>query len=92
MKRMLTIAMTLLVLGGCSSWHNSNIVDPADRNKVLARDKAFCEARAAQRVPIGAETDGAPIEPTTYSAEFSANYAQTNTFNKCMTGRGWYKK
>ncbi|MBI9109794.1 hypothetical protein [Maridesulfovibrio ferrireducens] len=92
MKRLLTVIATLLILGGCSSWHNSNIVDPAQRNKILAKDKAFCRQRAAQQVPIGAETDGAPPEPTTYQAEFSGNYAQANTFEKCMTGRGWYKK
>ncbi len=92
MKRLLLIGATLLVLGGCSSWHNSNIVDPADRNKVLARDKANCEKHAAQRVPIGAETDGAPVEPTTYEAQFSENYSQVSTFDKCMKARGWYKK
>lgn len=92
MKKLLTAIAMLLMLVGCSKWQNHNLVDPAQRNEILAQDKAFCEQQAAEIDPIGAETDDAPPEPTTYEAEFSENYSQANTFEKCMNERGWHKK
>ena len=92
MKKILMFIAVLMIVGGCSKWQNPNLVDPAQRNKILAQDKAFCNQQSAEMDPIGAETDDAPPEPTTYEAEFSENYSQANTFEKCMKQRGWHKK
>lgn len=92
MKKILLLVATMAVLGGCSSWHNPNIVDQSKVDEILAQDKAFCTKQTEQNVPIGAQTDGAPPEPTTYEAEFSEDYASAVTFEQCMKNRGWTKK
>ncbi|WP_419780827.1 hypothetical protein [Maridesulfovibrio sp.] len=92
MKKIVLLTAALLMLGGCSSWHNPNIADPAKEKEIFDRDREFCENYNAQNVPVGAQTDGEPPEPTTYEAEFSENYAYESTFEKCMKGRGWMKK
>ena len=91
MKRMILVMALVAVLGGCSSWHNPNIADPSQVDEILARDKQFCTRMTEQNVPVGAQTDGAPPEPTTYEAEFSENYASAVTFDECMKNRGWVK-
>ncbi|WP_320170864.1 hypothetical protein [Maridesulfovibrio sp.] len=91
MIRMILLAAVLVVLGGCSSWHNPNIVDQDEAKKILARDTDFCNRMTGQQVPIKAETDDAPPEPTTYEAEFSEDYASAVTFDQCMQKRGWVK-
>lgn len=92
MKKLILLFATMAIIGGCGSWHNSNIVDQSKADEILARDKAFCKKMTEQEVPIGAQTDGAPPEPTTYEAEFSENYASAKTFDGCMKARGWIKK
>ncbi|CCO22443.1 hypothetical protein [Maridesulfovibrio hydrothermalis] len=92
MKKTILVALTLACISGCSSWHNSSIADQSKAAEILARDKAFCNQQNRQNVPVGAETDGAPPEPTTYEAEFSENYASVNYFERCMKERGWEKK
>lgn len=92
MKKLILAVTALICLGGCSSWHNPNIVDQAEADKILARDKTFCSQMTEQEVPIGAQTDGTPPEPTTYEAEFSEDYSSAVTFEECMKRRGWIKK
>ncbi len=92
MKKIILLAAIMTILGGCGSWHNSNIVDQSKADEILARDKAFCNNLTKQEVPIGAQTDGAPPEPTTYEAEFSEDYSSAKTFDGCMKARGWTKK
>ncbi|WP_421900378.1 hypothetical protein [Maridesulfovibrio sp.] len=92
MKKILLLTAALLMLGGCGSWHNPNISDPAKEKEIFKRDQEFCENQNQQNVPVGAQTDDAPPEPTTYEAEFSENYAYETTFEECMKRRGWIKK
>lgn len=92
MKKMLPALALILLLSGCSSWHNPNIADQSKADEILNRDRDFCTRMTEQNVPVGAQTDGAPPEPTTYEAEFSENYASAVTFDECMKKRGWVKK
>ncbi|WP_027723256.1 hypothetical protein [Maridesulfovibrio zosterae] len=91
MKKMILLFATMAIFGGCGSWHNPNIVDPSKEKEILAQDKDFCTKLTKQNVPVGAQTDGAPPEPTTYEAVFSDDYASAKTFDECMKGRGWQK-
>ncbi|WP_320007527.1 membrane lipoprotein lipid attachment site-containing protein [Maridesulfovibrio sp.] len=92
MKKIILITTALMMLGGCASWHNPDISDPAKEKEVFKRDSEFCDKLDNQNVPVGAQTDGEPPEPTTYEAEFSENYTYESTFEKCMKERGWIKK
>ena len=92
MKKTILLTAALLLLGGCGSWHNPNLTDPAKEKEVFKRDREYCQKYTQQNVPVGAQTDGEPREPTTYEAEFSENYAYENSFEKCMKRHGWVKK
>ena len=92
MKRLVLVLAATAILGGCGSWHNPNIADPAKEKAIFKQDEAFCTKQVKQNVPVGAQTNGAPPEPTTYEAEFSENYASSLTFDQCMKRRGWTKK
>lgn len=92
MKKMMLLTLLLFMLGGCAKWQNQNLVNPAERDKVLAKDIAYCNKLVSKAVPIGASTDGQPPEPTTYEANFSENYTSANVFERCMNDRGWTKK
>jgi hypothetical protein len=92
MKRLILLSAALLMLGGCGSWHNPNITDPAKEKEIFKIDRDFCDNQNNQNVPVGAQTDDEPREPTTYEAKFSENYSYETTFEKCMKNRGWIKK
>lgn len=92
MEKILLFTAALLLLGGCSSWHNPDIADPVKEKEIFEHDRIFCENQNRKNVPVDAQTDGAPPEPTTYEAEFSESYAYETTFEKCMKRRGWIKQ
>ncbi len=60
MKKNSLLTAALLMLGGCGSWHNPNIADPAKEKEIFKRDREFCENQNRQNVPVGAQTDDAP--------------------------------
>ncbi len=90
MNKFITLAALLIILGGCSSWHNDNYPDPAVAKAEFKKDRKKCEKRIEEKLQIGKEDRSRTM--TTNRAIFSGNYIRTNEFDKCMRSRGWREK
>ena len=90
MKKIATLAVLLIILGGCSSWHNDNYPDPAVAKAEFKKDRKECEERTTEKLQMGKGDKSRTM--TTNSARFSANYSRTKEFEKCMRARGWVER
>lgn len=90
MKKAFILAFLLLMVSGCSSWHNDNYPDPAIAKAEFKKDRKQCEERTTEKLQIG--TKDRSRTNTTNRAKFSANYSRTKEFERCMRARGWIEK
>ncbi|WP_031485345.1 hypothetical protein [Maridesulfovibrio frigidus] len=92
MKKYIIFAALLIILGGCTSWHNDNISDPKLKKESYKEDREFCTKRTGQRTNVGPSNENGQRELTRNSDKFSDNRKATSTYNDCMQSRGWVKK
>lgn len=94
--------LTLLVafaFAGCSTWHNPNIADPAEADKILAKDKAYCEKWSEGMVPMQPSNEPVPVMRDDFldgvqldEGQFEEGQRQDRSFDACMKRKGWVKK
>ena len=91
-------AAASLLLAGCSTWYNPNLVDQANHDALLEKDYKFCDSYTLDQMstaPINSQqypTVGMRQEVEDYQVSFTERQDQDSIFLQCMKSRGWQRK
>ena len=99
MRLYLMIFMVSILAFGCSTWHNPNIKDQSMSDKILAKDRKYCDQWSEGMVPIRPSNQPVPEMGDDFlddvevnEGEFMASERQYGSFDECMKRKGWVKK
>ncbi|TIH15259.1 hypothetical protein D0S45_11350 [Marinifilum sp. JC120] len=79
----------LLLLAGCTSWHNPSLDLSANRSERFKADRTECRARAQKATNSAPDND---LPQRTYTQDQDLYTKEVKVFQRCMNGKGWIKK
>lgn len=83
------VLTTLILLGGCTSWHNPDLKMSENRSERFIEDRAQCRERAQQQTHAAPDND---LPERTYSQDQNLSTNESKVFQRCMNAKGWIKK
>ncbi|WP_432735509.1 hypothetical protein [Maridesulfovibrio sp. FT414] len=84
------ILITILLLGGCSSYYNPSLDMNVDRNAQFKIDREACRERSKKEASSEPRNDWQFLQ--TYDKQQREQSDEAKAFERCMSGKGWIKK